>query len=242
MWKKKKVALVLATYKEKDSIYQAIKDFKASGFIDEIIVVENNAELGTEEEVKKTRARLFHEKRQGFGYAIRKGMNKTKADLIIISEPDGTYAGRDVIKFLAYSDDFEMVFGSRTHLPLVQKDSDMTFVKRYGDVLLGKLTTLLFNCSPLTDMGCAYRITTRKTWGKIKNECWGADNIFSTEWVCAAAKNKIKFMEIPVNFQARIGESTVSGTSFKRIMWGIRKFFCIWRYWLLMVFGKKAYH
>lgn len=241
MWNKKKVAVVFATYKEKNSVRHAIQEFDECGYVDEIIVVENNAEPGTEEEVKKTRAKLFHEPRQGFGYAIRTGLKKTKADLMIVVEPDGSFDGRDVVKLLAYSDDFDTVFGSRTHLPLIQKDSDMTFIKRYGDVLLGKLVTLLFNCSPLTDMGCALRITTRKGWNKVKSECRGADNIFSTEWVCVAAKNKVKFMEIPINFRARIGESTVAGTPWKKIIWGVRKFICIWKVWIYSLFGKKLY-
>lgn len=241
MWVNKKVAVIFPTYKEKDSIYNAIREFDSSGCVDEIIVVDNNAEAGTREEVTKTRAKLIKESEQGYGCAIRKGIRSTDADLIIVTEPDGTFDGRDVIKLLSYSEDFEMVFGSRTHLPLVQKGSDMTLVKRIGDVFLGKLTTLLFNCPPLTDMGCTLRVTTKDGWNKIKNECRAVDYIFATEWVCVAAQKKIKFMEIPVNFRARVGESTASGTAVKKIGWGVRKFFHIWKIWLSGLRGKKLY-
>lgn len=232
MWVNKKVAVIFPTYKEKDSIYNSIREFDSSGCVDEIIVVDNNAEPGTREEVVKTRAKLVKELKQGYGWAIRKGLRSTDADLFIIAEPDGTFDGRDVIKLLSYSEDFEMVFGSRTHLPLVQKGSDMTLIKRIGDVLLGKLATVLFNCSPLTDMGCTLRITTREGWHKIKNACRAADGIFATEWLCVAAKNKIKFMEIPVNFRARVGKSAASGTSMGKVVWGIRKLFYILKIWL----------
>src|SRR5688572_16044012 len=123
MWNKKRVAVVLPTYKEKSSIYAAIKSFNQSGFVDEIVVVDNNAEVGTKEEVQKTTARIILEKKQGYGFAIRKGINSARADLIIVAEPDGSFDGKDVVKLLAYSDDFETVFGSRTHVPLVQKGS-----------------------------------------------------------------------------------------------------------------------
>lgn len=240
MWHKKKVAVVLPTYREKKSIRQAIESFNSSGFVDEIIVVDNNAEQGTIEEVKKTRAKLIKEPMQGYGHAIRKGINSTTAELIIVAEPDGSFDGKDVVKLLAYSDDFETVFGSRTHVPLVQKGSDMTFYKRLGDVLLGKLVTFLFLCSPLTDLGCTLRITTKKAWKKVEKEAQGADGIFATEWVLAAAKNNVKFMEIPINYKARVGESLfVSNQYTKGTIWGIRKLYYILRVWLQSVFNKK---
>lgn len=239
MWRKKKVSVVLPTYREKRSIRTAIKSFFSSGFVDEIIVVDNNAEKGTRKEVEKTKAKLVKEEKQGYGHAIRKGIQSTNADLIIIADPDGSFDGRDAVKLLAYSDDFEMVFGSRTHVPLVQKGSDMTLYKRIGDVLLGKLVTFLFLCSPLTDLGCTLRITTKKAWEKVERESQAADGIFATEWVLAAAKNKVKFMEIPINYKARIGKSLfVSGQFTKGTWWGIRKFFYIWKFWFVRQFER----
>lgn len=234
MWKRKKVAVVLPTYREKRSIRASVESFYSSGFVDEIIVVDNNAEEGTKKEVAKTKAKLIYEPAQGYGHAIRRGLNNTNADLIVIAEPDGSFDGRDVVKLLAYSDDFDTVFGSRTHVPLVHKGSDMTLYKRLGDVLLGKLVTFLFLSSPLTDLGCTLRITTKKAWKKVERESQAADGIFATEWVLAAAKNKVKFMEIPINYKARIGKSLfVSGQFTKGTWWGIRKFFYIWKFWFI---------
>lgn len=233
MWNKKRVAVVLPTYREKLSINNSIKSFFSTGFVDEIIVVDNNAEDGTSQEVQKTNAKLIKEKKQGYGYAIRKGLNSTIADLIIVAEPDGSFDGRDVVKLLAYSDDFETVFGSRTHVPLVQKGSDMTLYKRIGDVLLGKLVTFLFLCSPLTDLGCTLRITTKKAWKRVEAESQAVDGLFATEWVLSAAKNKVKFMEIPINYKARVGKSLFVSKQFtKGTWWGIRKFVCIWKFWI----------
>ena len=242
MWYKKSVAIVLPTYREKRSIARTIREFDASGYVDEIIVVDNNAESGTENEVKKTRARLIKESQQGYGYAIQTGINNTKADLIIIAEPDGSFNGKDIVKLLAYSDDFDMVFGSRTHVPLIHKGSDMNFVKRIGDVILGKLVTVLFLCSPLTDLGCSFRLTSRKAWERIALECLAGDGIFATEWVLVAAKNKIKFMEIPVNYRARVGKSTTGDTLAEKIVrWGGRKFFYIWKVWFYKITRQRLY-
>lgn len=242
MWKSKSVAVVLPTYREKNSIYKAIQSFDGNDFIDEIIVVDNNAEDGTVEQVKRTRAKLISETKQGYGHAIRKGIKSTKADLIIIAEPDGSFDGKDVVKLLAYIDDFDMVFGSRTHVPLIHKGSDMVFIKRIGDVLLGKLVTLLFLCYPLTDLGCTLRITTRKAWKEIEDECLAGDYMFATEWILVAAKNKVRFIDIPINFRARIGKQTSAQNLLEKILlWGLGKFLYILKVWFYYILGKKLY-
>src|SRR6266487_727627 len=112
MWMGKKVSVIFPTYNEKDSICAAINDFFASGVVDEIVVVNNNAAPGTSEEVAKTRAREVLEPRQGYGAAIRRGLKEAAGDLLVVAEPDGTFLGRDVHKLLAYSYDFEIVYGS----------------------------------------------------------------------------------------------------------------------------------
>ncbi len=117
----------------------------------------------------------------------------------------------------------------------------MNLLKRYGDVLLGKLVTLLFLCYPLTDLGCTLRLTTKKAWNRVSDECLAADGIFATEWLLVAAKNNIRFIEIPVNYRKRIGESSVSGTLQKKIVWGMRKFYYIWKVWICKISGKKLY-
>lgn len=242
MWQAKKVSVVLPTYREKSSIRSSIESFDSTGYIDEIIVVDNNAEEGTRDEVLKTRARLVFEKRQGYGLAIRKGIKSTNTDLIIIAEPDGSFDGRDVLKLLVYSDDFEMVFGSRTHRPLIQKGSDMTLYKRIGDVLLGKIMTFLFLCNPLTDAGCTLRITSKKAWKKIASECQSQDGIFATEWVAVAAKNNVRFMEIPINYRPRVGKSLFVAKPYtKGTIWGIRKLYCILKVWIYGLLKKKLY-
>ena len=53
MWKGKTVSVVLGTYAERDSIYEVIQGYNATGVVDEIVVVNNNAEPGTKEEVER---------------------------------------------------------------------------------------------------------------------------------------------------------------------------------------------
>ena len=47
MWNGKDVSVVLMTYAERDSIREVIDGFLATGVVDEVVVVDNNAEPGT---------------------------------------------------------------------------------------------------------------------------------------------------------------------------------------------------
>jgi glycosyltransferase involved in cell wall biosynthesis len=57
MWRGKTVAVIFPTYNEKDSIRAATLDFFATGLVDDVIVVNNNAAPGTSEEVAGLRQR-----------------------------------------------------------------------------------------------------------------------------------------------------------------------------------------
>jgi glycosyltransferase involved in cell wall biosynthesis len=91
MWHGKKVAVIFPTYNEKDSIRAAVLGYRATGLADEVIVVNNNAAAGTSEEVAGTGAREIFESRQGYGNALLCGIDHCDADLIVLSEPDGTF-------------------------------------------------------------------------------------------------------------------------------------------------------
>ena len=115
MFENKKVSVVIPTYNEADSIRAAIDGFFATGFVDEVVVVDNNARGKTAEEIRKTRALHVEEKEcQGYGHAIMRGLQEAHGDLIVVCEGDGTFEPRDIEKFLLYSRDFDVVFGSRT--------------------------------------------------------------------------------------------------------------------------------
>ena len=84
MYRDKRVTLVLPTYNERDSIRASIVAFEDTGVVDEIIVVNNNAAVGTSEEVAPTSAIEVHEPSQGYGAAIRRGFREASGDLICV--------------------------------------------------------------------------------------------------------------------------------------------------------------
>ena len=158
MWNGKRVSVVLMTYAERDSIREVIEGFFATGMVDEVLVVDNNAQPGTAEEVRRTRARLVHEPRQGYGHAIRRGLSEADGELIVLAEPDGTFLPQDITKLLAYSDECDVVFGTRTTRELIWSGANMEWFLRWGNWAVAKLVEVLFNTSHLSDVGCTYRL------------------------------------------------------------------------------------
>lgn len=230
MWRKNKMSIVFPTYNEKDSIRASINDFFDSGFVDEIVVVNNNAVLGTSEEVRKTKAREVFEPRQGYGYAIQKGLNETTGNYIIISEPDGTFAGRDVIKLLAYSDDFDVVFGTRTTRELIWEGANMGPFLKWGNWLVAKIMEFLFNCTTLTDVGCTMRLIKRSALKKITDKFTVGGSHFGPEMMLLVITNKISFIEVPISYKKRTGVSSVTGNKLKAFFLGLRMIGLILKY------------
>lgn len=239
MWRDKKVSVVFPTYNEKESIYSAILDFFASGYVDEVIVVNNNAVSGTDEEVKKTAAKLVYEKRQGYGYAIWRGFKEATGDIIIISEPDGTFEGRDVVKLLAYSDDFPVVFGTRTTSILIWSGANMGWLLRVGNILVAKLIEFLFNTTTLTDVGCTMKLFKREMIKRIESQFTVGGSHFGPELILLAILNGMRFIEIPINYKKRVGVSSVTGNKVVAFFLGFRMIGLILKYRIRAWFNCK---
>jgi glycosyltransferase involved in cell wall biosynthesis len=237
MWKNKKVSIVFPTYNEKDSIRSAIEEFFASGYVDEIVVVNNNAAAGTDDEVKPTNARLVYETRQGYGHAIWKGLEEAIGDILIIAEPDGTFAGNDIVKLLAYSDDVPVVFGTRTQRELVWDGANMGLFLKWGNWAVGKLVEFLFNTTLLTDVGCSMRLFDRKSYETIAPCFTIGGSAFGPQLLLLTILHGIQFIEIPVNYRKRVGKSSVTGSKLRAFTLGLEMILMILKYRLKSWFG-----
>jgi glycosyltransferase involved in cell wall biosynthesis len=198
--------------------------------IDEIIVINNNAAPGTSEEVAGTAAREVKEPRQGYGAAIRRGFREAKGDLIIVAEPDGTFQGHDTVKLLAYSDDFEVVYGTRTVKELIWKGANMGLFLKWGNYWVGKLMEFLFNSTSLTDVGCTLRCVRRDALDDLQPFFTIDGSFFGPQMMVLSILMKMKMIQIPVNYTKRIGHSSVTGNKWVAFRLGLRMIWMILGY------------
>lgn len=238
MWKDKKVSVILPTYNEKDSIKQVIDDFFNTGFVDEVVVVNNNAVEGTDEEVKKTKAVQVFEPKQGYGYAIWSGFKKAKGDLLVLCEPDGTFEARDILKLLAYSQDFDAVWGTRTNTALIGPGANMGFMMRIGNFCVAKLMQNLFNTSRLTDVGCTFKLFSKDVISKISHKFMIGVQHFGPELMMLTIINGFSIVEIPLSYHKRVGQSSVTGSKMKTVVLASKMIVLILKYFIINL-GKK---
>ncbi len=221
MWNGDEVSVVLMTYAERDSIREVIEGFFATGLVDEVLVVDNNAQPGTREEVAKTRARIVHEFRQGYGHATRRGLMEARGDLIVLAEPDGTFLPQDILKLLVYSTECDAVFGTRTTRELIWAGANMAPLLRWGNWAVAKLAEILFNTSHLSDVGCTYKLLRRDTGRWIAEQMTVGGNHAGAEIMLLAITSGARFVEVPVNYLPRVGISSVTGHPIKAVAVGI---------------------
>ena len=225
MYKNKKVSVVIPTYNEADSIANAINGFFATGFVDEVLVVDNNALGNTKEEIEKTKARRVVEStNQGYGHAIMRGLREAKGDLVVMCEGDGTFEPIDIQKFLLYSDDFPVVFGTRTSRASIWSGAFMPFPVRFGNWAVAKIVEVLHNGPTLTDVGCTYKLISREALEKLMPlfPMSHGDGKWSPEFMIWVIRKGFNPIEIPVIYKPRIGQSMYTGSIWKAAKLGFK--------------------
>lgn len=230
MWKNKKVSVIFSTYNEKKSIRKAIEDIYATNVVDEVIVINNNAAKGTDEEVKKTKAKLFHEKKQGYGWGYRRGLKEATGDILVLSEPDGTFVAKDILKLLEYSEDFDVVFGTRTTSATIGKDANMGMFLKWGNWFVAKLMQFMFITTPFSDVGCTKRLIHRKAYNKIYKKFHTGDSYFGLEMMLNIITSDLTYIEIPLHYLKRVGKSSVTGSRWKAWKLGWHMIFVVLKY------------
>jgi glycosyltransferase involved in cell wall biosynthesis len=227
----KRVSVVLPAYNEEQYIRPAVEDFLSTGVVDEVIVVDNNSRDGTAREARQTRARVVSETAQGYGHALRRGLREATGDLVIMAEPDGTFVGRDVLKLLAYADDFDMVCGTRTTRELIWEQANMGWFLRVGNWSVAKIIQVLYDAPSLSDCGCTLRLTHRAALQRIQDDLTVGGSHFLPQMIIAGLKRGLKIIEVPVNYRGRVGDSKITGTLKGTLRTGFRM--------IALIFGSR---
>jgi len=222
VYKKYTISVVFPAYNEEKGIGQAIKDFFATGVVDEIVVIDNNSKDKTAEIIKRTKAVYIKEMRQGYGFALQRGLKEAKGDFIFTCEPDGTFDANDIFKFLPYMEECDSVFGTRTSKSLIWSNAKMNWFLRLGNWFIAKILEYLHNGPCLTDVGCTFKVIKKSSLKKIEKKFSEGKSAFSPEFMVLCIKNKLKVLEIPVNYKQRIGESKITNNFWNSFKLGIR--------------------
>jgi len=221
------VSVVMPAYNEQQGVYDIVKDFKALDVVDEVLVIDNNSVDKTVQLAQEGGAIVKIETRQGFGYACQTGLKSAQGEFIILVEPDGTFLARDIFKFLAYVEDFSLIQGTRVTKEMIWRGANMGHLLKWGNWFVAKILECLYRGPSLSDMGCTYRLIKKESLEKIKDSLTTGNSAFLCDMTVSALKNKIKIIEIPVNYLPRKGVSKITGSKWRTVIVCLQMFFII---------------
>ena len=223
----KKICVTMSAYNEEEIIKDIVTDFIKQPNVESVIVIDNHSTDRTVEIAESAGAKVITKKsNKGYAHSWYTGLKETlnsDANIIVITDADGTYNGYDMTKMIPYLDNCDMVVGSRlTQVLSEQTNQNDTFLV-WGNKFLGAFFQLKYfnsrhlGVAQLTDVGCSYRCMRRESLEKIIGDFTKNDSeefadevdsitvaLFTTQ---CAIENDLRIVEIPITFKERKGTS-----------------------------------
>ena len=223
------IKVIIPAYNEADSIAYVVHDIP--NIVDEIIVISNNSTDNTEINAKNAGATVLVEKNKGYGYACLKGMDyiskqENKPDIIVFLDGDYSDYPEELINIVQpiINNNMDLVIGSR--VKQFREEGSMTPQQVFGNWLATFFMKLMFGAK-FTDLGPFRAIKYDKLIAlNMEDKTYG----WTVEMQLKAIKQKLTYVEIPVNYRNRIGVSKVSGTVKGSIFAGIKILGWIFKY------------
>ncbi len=204
------VAVIIPALNEAESIGRVIADLPRD-LISDIIVVDNGSTDATAQRARDAGARVVLEPRRGYGQACLTGIAALdrQTDLVVFLDGDYSDDPADVVRIVGpiLANEADLVIGSRV---LGQAEVGALMPQqRFGNAVATLLIRWLYGAH-YTDLG-PFRAIRRDALERI--EMTDRDFGWTVEMQVKAARDGLRFMEVPVSYRRRFaGESKVAGT------------------------------
>ncbi len=217
----KHVTFLLPAYNEEQSIGALVKNIRRYTK-SKVVVVDNNSKDKTAYVAKKSGASVLQERKQGKGYAIKRGFETIKSDFIVMLDADSTYDPKDAQKLLKplMEGKADVVLGSRL-LGEREKGSISRF-NLVGNHLLSFFASILF--SKVSDVCTGYWAFQRKVIDRFLQEGIDSNGFdLEVEMFSKISNNNFRVLEIPINYKNRLDSPKLNGLNdgikiFKRML------------------------
>jgi glycosyltransferase involved in cell wall biosynthesis len=200
------ITIIIPCYNEVKTIEIIVnKILKLNKYEFEIIIVDDYSIDGTREILKnklfnKVSLIIYNEKNYGKGYCIKKGIEQSNGNIILIQDADLEYDPNDYPKLInpIINNNADVVYGSRF------VGGDEKRVLFFWHTVANKILTLISNVFSnlnLTDMECGYKVFRAEVLKKItlNQNRFG----FEPEITAKISKMNIRIFEVGVSYFGR---------------------------------------
>ena len=205
-------SIVVPCYNEQDAIAQTIESIRNALpdknsyeliFVNDGSTDETGLVLETELKKDGNFRIVTHNKNRGYGAALKTGIRHAQADLIAITDADGTYPSERIVDLVEAIKDADMVIGSRTGesvLYPLHRRFPKAFLCRYANWVTG---------TNIPDLNSGQRVFRKEQIKRFMRFLPDTFSFTSTITI-AFLTNNLTVKYIPINYSDRIGKSKIS--------------------------------
>jgi len=204
-----KVDVIIPALNEELSVGSAVSSIPST-LVRHIHVVDNGSEDATAEVARAAGARVVSEKTRGYGAACLAGIASLESDgdVVVFMDADGSDVPSELGSLLQpiFEHRADLVVGSRA-LGHTQMGA-LTAQQRVGNAIASSWLRMRFGLAA-TDLG-PFRAIRRASLNALgmRDTSYG----WTVEMQIKAAREGLRYAEVPVSYRRRIGKSKISGT------------------------------
>jgi glycosyltransferase involved in cell wall biosynthesis len=219
------VSVVIPTMNEEASIGRVLDEIRKAlgGRLLEILVVDTDSRDRTRAIATAKGARVISEPRRGYGRAYKTGFQEARGTYIAALDADLTYPAHRLPDFLDALESGRADFVSGERMSHLSGEA-MSGMHRIGNAILNAAFHLLFR-APIRDSQSGMWAFRRDILPRLDLVHEGMG--FSEEIKIEAIRAGFRFLELPVDYQVRVGDKKIRSTSdaMKNLIWLARKRF-----------------
>ena len=205
MYKDRTITVIIPCLNEEQGIENVLRAMP--GFVDEVIVVDNNSTDRTSEVAASLGAKVIREEVRGYGRSYKRGFTRATGDLIITLDGDHSYPVNAISYLIEAFLHLEVDFLNASRFP-VRDPRAMSFRNKLGNLVLSLAMSVLY-FRWVRDSQSGMWVFRRSILKEMKLESDGM--AFSEEVKVEALRNpRIRFGEISILYSSRLGETKLN--------------------------------
>lgn len=210
------VAVVIPAYNEADGVGPIVTRVRealaGTGHSFDVVVVDDGSTDNTALEAELHGARVIRqEENGGYGAALKRGINATRSEFVVITDADGTYPPEQISALLSHAERQDMVVGARA-----RTDVSIPVIRRPAKRFLGWLASYLSG-HHIPDLNSGLRVMRRSVLMQFLHLLPSGFSFTSTitlSMLCT--DHKVKY--VPVTCAPRVGSSKIRARDFQAFL------------------------